>query len=162
MQIRHFESQDYPAVQAIYQEGIASGHATFQTTVKSWEEFDQDMHSHSRLVAVSQDVILGWAAISPISTRAVYSGIAEVSIYVAYQAHGKGIGKKLMAELIRESEKHNIWTLQSSIFPENIGSLKLHESSGFRIIGKREKIGQMNGLWRDTILMERRSQLVGV
>lgn len=160
MQIRHFESQDYPAVQAIYQEGIASGHATFQTTAKSWEEFDQDMHSHSRLVAVSQGVILGWAAISPISARAVYSGIAEVSIYVAIQAHGKGIGKKLMAELIRESEKHNIWTLQSSIFPENIGSLKLHESTGFRIIGKREKIGKMNGLWRDTILMERRSQLV--
>ena len=162
MFIRKFEQVDYPAVKAIYQQGIDTGNATFQLTAKSWEEWNNSMHSHSRIVAEESDSILGWAALSPISNREVYSGIAEVSVYVSALAQGKGIGQKLLAQLVLESESNNIWMLQAAIFPENQGSIKLHLNNNFRKLGVREKLGKMNNVWRDVVLMERRSKTVGV
>jgi len=160
--IRTFEQADYPFVQAIYQQGIDTGNATFQLTAKSWDEWNTSMHSHSRLVAVENDNVIGWAALSPISNREVYSGVAEVSVYVAASAQGKGIGQELLSSLILESESNNIWMLQAAIFPENKGSLKLHKNNNFRQLGIRENLGQMNNIWRDVVLIERRSKVVGV
>lgn len=120
------------------------------------------MLEHSRIVAVEHDNVLGWAALSPISSREVYSGVAEVSVYVAASAQGKGIGQKLLSHLILESEKNNVWMLQAAIFPENISSIKLHENNDFRQLGVREKLGKMNDIWRDVVLMERRSKIVGI
>ena len=161
MFIRQFEQTDYPAVKNIYQQGIDTGNATFQRIAKSWEDWNDSMHGHSRLVVVKDDSLLGWAALSPVSNRNVYSGVAEVSVYVASNAQGKGVGKKLLSHLILESENNNIWMLQAGIFPENIGSISLHKSNGFRQLGVREKLGKMNGIWRDVVLMERRSKTVG-
>ena len=162
MFIRTFEQTDYPFVKVIYQQGIDTGNATFQMTAKSWDEWNNSMLSHSRIVAVEGDNVLGWAALSPISSREVYSGVAEVSVYVAASAQGKGVGQKLLSHLIVESENNNIWTLQAAIFPENIGSLTLHQNNGFRQLGIREKLGKMNDVWRDVVLIERRSKVVGV
>jgi phosphinothricin acetyltransferase len=125
------------------------------------EEWDAAHVKNSRLVATENNEVLGWAALTAVSGRCVYAGVGEVSVYVAAAARGKGIGKKILQALITESEKNNFWTLQAGIFPENTGSVKIHEDCGFRIIGKREKIGHMNGLWRDTLLLERRSTTVG-
>lgn len=149
-------------VKRIYEEGIATGNATFQTEALSWEEWDKSHLQSCRLVAVEDNRVSGWAALTPVSGRCVYAGVAEVSVYVANAARGKGIGKKLLEALIEESEKNNLWTLQAGIFPENIPSIKIHESCGFRLIGKRERIGKMNGKWRDTLLFEKRSNIVGV
>jgi phosphinothricin acetyltransferase len=113
-------------------------------------------------VATENENIIGWAALTPVSDRCVYGGVAEISIYVAYTARGRGVGKKLLRSLIESSEANRFWTLQAGIFPENIASIKIHEANGFRVIGKREKIGQMNGVWRDTLLLERRSKIVGI
>ncbi|WP_286235667.1 GNAT family N-acetyltransferase [Thalassotalea sediminis] len=162
MLIRTFEPADYPFVKIIYQQGIDTGNATFQITAKNWEEWNASMLCHSRIVAVENNSILGWAALSPVSSREVYSGVAEVSVYVAKSAQGKGVGQKLLSSLIKESEKNNIWMLQAGIFPENIGSLQLHKNNGFRQLGIREKLGKMNGVWRDVVLIERRSSVVGV
>ncbi len=162
MFIRKFEPTDYPFVKIIYQQGIDTGNATFQPTAKSWDEWDNSMLNHSRIVAVENDEILGWAALSPISSREVYSGVAEVSVYVADSAQGKGVGRKLLSHLIIESESNNIWTLQAGIFPENICSLRLHENNGFHQLGVRKKLGKMNNVWRDVVLIERRSKVVGV
>lgn len=162
MFIRTFEQTDYPAVKAIYQQGIDTGNATFQMTAKSWDEWNNSMLIHSRIVAVEDEYILGWAALSPISSREVYSGVAEVSIYVEASSQGKGVGQKLLSKLILESENNNIWMLQAAIFPENIGSLTLHQNNGFRQIGIREKLGKMNNVWRDVVLIERRSKVIGV
>jgi phosphinothricin acetyltransferase len=148
-------------VKRIYEEGIATGHATFQTTSPSWEEWSKDHLIIARFVAVENHQILGWAALTPVSGRCVYAGVAEVSIYVAADARGKGIGKTLLQALIKASEENDLWTLQAGIFPENIASIKLHEANGFRTVGKREKIGKMHGMWRDTVLLERRSKVVG-
>ncbi|WP_440055727.1 GNAT family N-acetyltransferase [Pseudoalteromonas sp. T1lg65] len=161
MLIRHFEQTDFPFIKAIYQQGIDTGNATFQLTPKSWEEWNGSMHEHSRLVAVEHDNVLGWAAISPISGRDVYSGVAEVSVYVVASERGKRIGQKLLSQLILESERNNIWMLQAAIFPENIASIKVHSRNGFRQLGIREKLGKMTGIWRDVILMERRSKIIG-
>ncbi len=150
----HWES-----VKQIYEEGIATGNATFQTTAPSWEEWDTAHTAKPRLVAVENNTVLGWAAITPVSGRCVYAGVGEVSVYVSAAARGKGVGKQLLQQLITESEKENFWTLQAGIFPENKASIRLHESTGFRMIGTREKIGKMNGLWRDTVLLEKRSSL---
>jgi L-amino acid N-acyltransferase YncA/protein-tyrosine-phosphatase len=157
MQIAHWE-----AVKEIYKEGVATGNATFQTTTPTWEEWDTAHSKECRLVAIEAEEILGWAALTPVSGRCVYAGVAEVSVYVATKARGKQVGKTLLAALIAESERENLWTLQAGIFPENIASIKIHEANGFRMIGTREKIGQMNGQWRDTVLLERRSKIVGV
>jgi phosphinothricin acetyltransferase len=153
----HWES-----VKKIYLEGIATGNATFQTSVPSRNDWDEAHVKNSRIIAVEENEIIGWAALTPVSGRCVYAGVGEVSVYVSEKARGKGVGKKLLQVLIRESEKNNFWTLQAGIFPENIASVKIHEQCGFRIIGTREKIGQSNGLWRDTLLLERRSKTVGV
>ena len=153
--------EHWNAVKEIYEEGIATGNATFQTAAPSWEEWNKDHLTTTRLVVVDNNKIVGWAALTPVSGRCVYAGVAEVSVYVAAGVRGKGVGKTLLQALIKASEENNLWTLQAGIFPENIASIKLHESSGFRIIGTREKIGKMHGKWRDTVLLERRSKVVG-
>jgi L-amino acid N-acyltransferase YncA len=152
----------WPTVKSIYEEGLATGNASFQTSAPSWEEWDAAHLRHSRLVAIINHQIVGWAALTPVSGRCVYAGVAEVSVYIAATSRGLGIGKCLLQALIEESEKNGLWTLQAGIFPENIGSLKIHEKTGFRQLGIREKIGQHNGTWRNTILLERRSATVGV
>jgi phosphinothricin acetyltransferase len=162
MTIRNLELTHYPSVKKIYEEGILTGNATFQTEAPAWEEWNNSHLQHSRLVAIENDEVLGWAALTAVSGRCVYAGVAEVSVYVSANARGKGIGKLLLEKLIEESEKHNLWTLQAGVFPENSASLKIHEALAFRRIGLREKIGKMKGVWRDTVLLERRSTVVGI
>jgi phosphinothricin acetyltransferase len=149
------------AVKEIYEEGITTGHATFQTEAPGWEEWDKAHSAKPRLVAIENDTILGWAAITPVSGRCVYAGVGEVSVYVSANARGKGIGKQLLLALIDQSEKENFWTLQAGIFPENAASIAIHKACGFRIVGTRERIGKMNNTWRDTVLLERRSPNTG-
>lgn len=151
----------WPQVKRIYEEGIQTGNATFQQQAPEWENWNEDHLPHSRIVAFDNDEVAGWAALSPVSERCVYAGVAEVSVYVAEKFRGKKIGTLLLKQLIAQSEINGIWTLQSGIFPENVASIKLHEANGFRVVGYREKVGQMNGVWRDTTLLERRSQLIG-
>ena len=154
--------EHWQAVRDIYEEGIRTGNATFQQSTPEWEEWNNSHLAHSRIVAIIDNEIAGWAALTPVSGRCVYAGVGEVSVYVAEKFRGQKIGNALLQELIKQSEQNNIWTLQAGIFPENKGSIKIHEANGFRTIGHREKIGQMNGVWRDTVLMERRSAIVGV
>lgn len=152
----------WPVVARIYEEGIATSDATFQTTVPTWEEWDKSHALECRLVAMVNEELAGWAAVSPVSSRCVYGGVAEVSVYVGKDFRGKGIGLLLLKGLIAESEKQGFWTLQAGIFPENTASIAVHNNCGFRIVGGRERIGQMHtGHWRDTILMERRSKVGG-
>ena len=153
---------DWDAVRRIYLEGIATGNATFEQSAPEWDKWDAGHLEACRLVARAEDDVLGWAALSPVSGRCVYAGVAEVSVYVADGARGRGVGNALMMALIRESEQNGIWTLQAGIFPENAASIKLHQRSGFRLVGTRERPGQLNGRWRDVVLMERRSKTVGV
>jgi len=153
---------DWPAVRAIYEEGIATGHATFETAAPEWAKWDAGHRPDCRLVARNNSEVLGWAALSPVSGRCVYAGVAEVSVYVAAAARGQGVGKSLLAALIDAAEQAGIWTLQAGIFPENTGSMALHRAGGFREVGRRERLGQMNGIWRDVALLERRSKVVGV
>jgi len=154
--------EDWPAVRAIYLEGITTGNATFELAAPEWEQWDAGHLRDARIVARSDaGDVLGWAALSAVSGRCVYAGVAEVSIYVAERSRGSGVGRQLMARLIADSESAGIWTLQAGIFPENIASIALHELAGFRAVGRRERIGQMNGQWRDVGLMERRSSVVG-
>lgn len=162
MQITSMQPAHWERVKAIYEEGIATGNATFQTNAPSWEEWDKSHTQHCRLVIINNDTVVGWAALTPVSGRCVYAGVAEVSIYIATSARAQGIGSMLMQALITESEQHGFWTLQAGIFPENTASIRLHALHGFREIGFREKIGQMNGIWRNTVLMERRSKTVGI
>jgi len=161
MEIRKIEAADYPQVAAIYLQGIATGVATFQTTAADWEDWDKSHLAICRIAAFEEGQMMGWAALSPVSNRCVYAGVAEVSIYIAENFRRQGIGKLLLMKLINESEAGGFWTLQSGIFAENTGSIKLHEQCGFRIIGTREKIGQKNGVWKDNVIMERRSKTVG-
>ena len=160
--IRALEKADWSAVRAIYLEGISTGQATFETEAPAWEAWDATHFPAPRLVAVSDERVIGWAALGRISTRAVYAGEAEVSVYVADGARGLGVGRALLQKLIADSETNDIWTLQANIFPENTASLALHKSCGFREVGRRERIGRMKGVWRDTILLERRSNKVGL
>jgi len=148
-------------VKRIYEEGIATGNATFQTAAPAWEEWNDAHLQTCRLVATDNNTVIGWAALTPVSGRCVYADVAEVSVYVAAAARSKGIGTLLLHALIDASEKNNLWTLQAGIFPENKSSIKIHEANGFRVIGTRERIGKMNGTWRDTVLLERRSKVVG-
>ncbi len=163
IEIRNIEIEDWSVIARIYQLGITTGIATFETEIPSWSTWN-DAHLQScRFVALLENRIVGWAALSPVSSRCVYGGVAEVSVYIDSNYNGKGIGTKLLLELINRSEKEGFWTLQSGIFPENKASIQLHKKLGFREIGYREKIGRINdGVWRDNIILERRSKIVGI
>jgi L-amino acid N-acyltransferase YncA len=148
-------------VREIYLEGIATGNATFETTAPDWERWDSGHHAHPRLVAIAEDGdVTGWAALSPVSARHVYRGVAEVSIYIAANARGQGVGFALLSAIVKASESAGFWTLQAGIFQENEVSIRLHERCGFRVVGVRERIGFLAGRWRDTVWMERRSAAV--
>jgi L-amino acid N-acyltransferase YncA len=162
MTIQSLTEAHWPAVKAIYEAGFATGNATFETQAPAWEAWDKAHLGHSRLVATDEvGTVLGWAALSPVSGRCVYGGVAEISIYIAAEARGQGVGRQLLQALIAESEAHGIWTLQAGTFQENTASIALHTQAGFRIIGHRERIGQHHGVWRNTVQMERRSPTVG-
>jgi len=148
-------------VRTIYLEGIATGNATFEAGAPEWVAWDSGHVRNCRFVARAGDGIVGWAALSLVSGRCVYAGVAEVSVYVAERARGRGVGKALLSALIAASEQNGFWTLQAGIFPENTASVALHQRAGFRIVGRRERIGAMNGHWRDTLLLERRSLITG-
>jgi len=160
--IEQMSPSDWGQVRAIYLEGIATGYATFETEAPSWEAWNSSHLPFARLVAHFSNRVIGWAALSPVSQRCVYGGVAEVSVYVSQTQRHSGIGRQLLSALISESERNGIWTLQAGMFPENAGSLALHQRSGFREVGRRERIGKLNGVWRDTILLERRSSLIGI
>jgi L-amino acid N-acyltransferase YncA len=153
---------DWPSVRKIYEEGIATGQATFETTAPEWDAWNGAHLKACRLIAVDGGRVIGWAALTPVSGRCVYAGVAEVSVYVAADARGKGVGRQLLQALVVESERNDIWTLQAGIFPENAASLSAHERCGFRIVGRRERLGKMKGVWRDVLLLERRSAAVGI
>jgi L-amino acid N-acyltransferase YncA len=157
MQVDAMQAADWPEVRGIYAEGIATGNATFQKTAPEWNEWDGAHLPHCRLVARRDGRVAGWAALSRVSARPVYAGVAEVSVYVAEWARGEGVGGALLAALVAESERQGIWTLQAGIFPENLASLTLHRSAGFRVVGVRERLGCMDGVWRDVVLLERRA-----
>ncbi len=154
-------SEHWPEVARIYREGLDTGIATFETTVPSWEDWDRGHLEICRFVALNEGEVLGWAALSKVSSRCVYGGVAEVSLYVGSRFRGQGVGRALLERLIVESENEGYWTLQSGIFPENQASIALHEKAGFRKIGIRERIGKRDGEWKDNLLMERRSKRVG-
>ncbi|MCK6210195.1 GNAT family N-acetyltransferase [Georgenia sp. EYE_87] len=157
----------WPEVEAVYAAGIATGHATFETTTPSWAAFDAGHLADHRFVCLDRrGEVLGWAAVSPVSARAVYAGVVEHCVYVAPAAHGRGVGRALLDALVRSTEAAGIWTIQSSVFPENVASLALHRAAGFRQVGVRRRVarmaaGPLTGRWRDTVLLERRSALVG-
>jgi phosphinothricin acetyltransferase len=162
LKIEAMAPQDWDAVRAIYLEGISTGNATFEKSAPDWQVWDAGHLKSCRLVARLNSEILGWAALSPVSGRCVYSGVAEVSVYVAERARGRKIGSRLLDALVTSSEREGVWTLQAGIFPENLPSIESHKRNGFRIVGTREKLGSMDGRWRDVILMERRSAIAGV
>jgi len=160
--IRTLSPSDYPAVAEIYREGIATGQATFNTEAPSWEAWDRGHLAACRLVAVEGERVLGWAALCPVSDRCVYAGVAELQVYIAATARGHGVGRALLDALVAQSERAGFWTLQAGIFPENAASLALHARAGFRLVGRREKLGQMaTGEWRDVLMLERRSGATG-
>ncbi len=160
MEIRKLLAEDWDQVKLIYQKGIDTGNATFQTSAPSWEDWNQSHLASCRIAMQEDNKVIGWAALTPVSSRCVYAGVAEVSVYVDPAHSGKGIGLNLLNELVRQSEAEGIWTLQAGIFPENAASLSIHEKAGFKILGTREKIGKQNGIWRDTVLLERRSPVI--
>ena len=156
MQIRTLDESDWPAVATIYAEGIATGNATFEVDVPTWERWDA-AHPSLRLVAESDRAVLGWAALSPYSDRRCYRGVAEESVYVAASARGRGVGRALLGELIDRAEAEGYWTLLAGVFPENDSSLALHLALGFRVVGIHEKLGDLDGVFRDVVWLERRS-----
>jgi len=155
------QATDWPEVSDIYLSGISTGMATFETSVPTWESWDAGHLGFARIVAEQEGRVIGWASLSPVSGRCVYGGVAEVSIYISPDHRGRGLGRILMAELIRQSEDNGIWTLQAGIFTENTPSVKLHQQMGFRIVGYRERIGKLGDEWKDNFLLERRSAIVG-
>jgi L-amino acid N-acyltransferase YncA len=159
--LRPMSAADWPVVERIWAQGIATGHATFETETPTWREFDAARLPQHRLVAEDEGEVVGWAALSPVSRRPCYEGVAEHSVYVAEAARGRGIGRLLMEALLSSAEEAGIWTIQTSIFPENAASLALHERVGFRVVGRRERIAKLDGAWRDTLFLERRSPAVG-
>ncbi len=158
--IRSLEREDYAVVRKIYEEGIATKLATFETKTPDWPSFNVKFLEHSRIVAVREKKICGWATLSAVSKRPVYRGVAEVSIYVGQAARGQGVGDALLKALIEASETNGIWTLQAVIFAENESSVRLHKKHDFRLVGRREKIAQLHGIWKNTLLLERRSKKV--
>lgn len=160
--IRTFIQEDWPAVKRIYEAGLATGLATFETKVPSYEKWNNQTASACRLVLEDRHQVVGWCKLAPVSSREVYKGVGEVSVYVDPAQQGKGFGNGLLQTLIETSEEKGFWTLQASIFPENHASLQLHLKNGFRIVGRRERIGKRHGIWRDTLLLERRSSVNGI
>jgi L-amino acid N-acyltransferase YncA len=156
--IRALEERDWPTVRAIFEEGIAGGDATFEVAAPSWEDWDRAHLASARLVAEEEGRLVGWTALSPYSSRDCYRGVAEESVYVARGNRGRGVGRALLERLIEESERSGFWTLQAGVFPENVASIALHRSCGFRVVGIHERIGRREGAWRDVVLMERRSE----
>ena len=156
LRIRALTRDDWAAVEAIYAEGIATRLATFETSTPTWDEFDRGRLRDHRFVAVDDERVVGWAALSPTSPRACYAGVAEHSVYVGESARGAGVGKALMAALLASADAGGIWTIQTSVFPENDASVALHQTLGFRVVGRRERIARLDGVWRDTLLLERR------
>jgi len=161
MQIRALLAVDYAAVQVIYQQGIESGDATFETQVKSWLAWDESSARAGRLVAVEGNEVLGWACLSDVTSRCVDRGVAETSVYVAEAARGRGVGLSLLEALVEASEDAGYWTLQARIFSENQASIAIHIRAGFASLGMHQKLGKLNGVWRDVLLLERRSTVVG-
>lgn len=164
--VRDMTAADWPDVERIYREGIATGNATFEASPPSWEDFDREKVADPRLVAVEDGVVVGWAAAGRVSSRCVYEGVLEHSVYVAESARGHGVGRVLLDAFLRAAEAAQVWTVQSGVFPENEPSLALHRELGFRTVGTRERVGRMGygpyaGLWRDVVMIERRSSLVG-
>jgi L-amino acid N-acyltransferase YncA len=161
LELSRMTPSDWEDVRRIYVEGIATGHATLETEPPSWDLWDRAHRMDCRIVARQAGRMAGWAALSRVSERCAYGGVAEVSVYVASEARGKGVGRRLLEELVRASEEAGVWTLQAGIFPENVASLSIHQHCGFRVVGVREKLGNLRGTWRDVALMERRSKRVG-
>lgn len=161
VEFRPMVKDDWDQVSEIFRQGIETQNATFETQVPSWEKWDLAHVQSCRIVATIENVVVGWAALIPVSARKVYAGVGEVSIYISNKYKGLKIGTRLLDRLIEESEQEGFWTLQAGIFTENTASINLHQNLGFRIIGYREKIGQMKGIWRDTVLLERRSKKTG-
>jgi phosphinothricin acetyltransferase len=159
--IEPLQPSDWPHVRAIYEAAMAQGDATFETAAPTWPEWDAAHLQDHRFVERSDGEVVGWVAATPVSSRCVYRGVAEISVYVSPAHTGRGIGRRLLEALIESTERAGIWTLEAGIFPENQVSLRLHERCGFRVVGVRERLGQMNGVWRDVVLLERRSNLVG-
>lgn len=161
MEIRELRAEDWPAVEAIYADGIATGDATFETRTPSWAEFDAGRLRGHRLVAAEDGRVVAWAALAPTSARECYAGVVEHSVYVDREHRGRGIGRRLMEALVAGADGAGLWTIQTNVFPENAASLALHERLGFRVVGRRERIARRDGVWRDTILLERRSPSIG-
>lgn len=153
--------EHWAAVEAIHAQGIATGHATFETRTRSWDEWDTAHRPDCRFVAVRDGAVIGWAALGPVSTRDAYRGVAELSVYVDAECRGRGVGSLLLTALVAAAEAAGIWTLQAAVFPENEATLRLHAKHGFREVGRRERIARLHGRWRDTLLLERRSGIVG-
>lgn len=162
IRIEKMTTNDWDAVRAIYEEGIATMNATLETNVPDWEKWDAAHIKECRFVAKEDKTVAGWAALTPVSGRCVYAGVAEVSVYIGEFFRGRGIGKLLLSELVKSSEAQGIWTVQAGILKENTASIELHKGCGFKILGVREKLGKLNGVWRDIVLMERRSSVVGI
>ena len=156
MLVRPLDPDDYPAVADVFAEGIATGRATFETRVPTWEEWDAGHLPEHRFVAELDGEVAGWVAVVPYSRRAVYRGVGEESVYVAERARGRGIGRALLEAVIESARNGGLWTLQAGIFPDNLASLELHRRLGFREVGVRERIGQLDGAWRDVVLLELR------
>lgn len=161
MEVRDLRLTDWPEVARIFEQGIRTGVATFETDVPSWEAWDAAHLREHRFVAEREGSVIGWIALAPVSSRCCYEGVAEVSAYVGEEARGEGIGRALLGRLIESSERAGIWTLETGVFPENEPSLGLLQRFGFRVVGTRERIGQMHGMWRDVVFLERRSEVVG-
>jgi phosphinothricin acetyltransferase len=160
IELRDLRPSDWPQVASIFEAGIRARNATFETAAPVWDEWDASHYRQHRLVAVESDRIVGWAALSPVSERCCYSGVAENSVYVAPEAQGRGVGRLLLERLVAGAEKDGIWTIQAGIFPENTASVQLHVRCGFRVVGVRERLGKLDGAWRDVVLLERRSEEV--
>jgi L-amino acid N-acyltransferase YncA len=160
VEVRELRPGDWPEVARIFEEGIATGNATFETEVPSWEAWDAAHLAEHRFAAEGEGAVVGWIAVAPVSARCCYAGVAEVSAYVGEEARGEGVGTELLARAIESSERARIWTLQTGVFPENTPSLGLLQRFGFRAIGTQKRIGRLHGVWRDVVLLERRSEVV--